>query len=89
VTLPLASATGPRAKEARARCATSPGSRCDRAPQARVLPLAAPAVAASLDTAGVTILTDLPRRVPTMRDEVAIWRAFLSTEIDAIMRGEG
>ena len=34
-------------------------------------------------------LTDLPRRVPTMRDEVAIWRAFLSTEIDAIMRGEG
>jgi hypothetical protein len=54
-----------------------------------VLPLAAPAVAASLDTAGVTVLTDLPRRVPTMRDEVAIWRAFLSTEIDAIMRGEG
>ena len=34
-------------------------------------------------------MTDLPRRVPTMRDEVAIWRAFLSTEIDAIMRGEG
>jgi hypothetical protein len=54
-----------------------------------VIPLAAPTVAAPLATAGLTILTDLPRRVPTMREELAIWRAFLSTEIDAIMRGEG
>jgi hypothetical protein len=35
------------------------------------------------------VLTDLPKRLPTMRDEIAIWRAFLSTEIDAIMRDEG
>jgi hypothetical protein len=34
-------------------------------------------------------MTNLPKRVPAMRDELAIWRAFLSNEIDAIMRGEG
>ena len=38
---------------------------------------------------GPAILTDLPKRAPAMRDELAIWRAFLSDEIDAIMCDEG
>jgi hypothetical protein len=33
-------------------------------------------------------MTDMPKRLPAMRDELAIWRAFLSTEIDAIMGDE-
>ena len=35
------------------------------------------------------VMTDMSKRLPAMRDELAIWRAFLSSEIDAIMRGEG
>lgn len=89
MTLLLASATGPRAKEAQAKCATSFGSKRRRAPQARVIPFATPAAAAPPDVARITILTDLPKRVPAMRDEIAIWKAFLSDEIDSIMRGEG
>ena len=33
-----------------------------------------------------TVAADLPNCLPVMREEFAIWRAFLSEEIDAIMR---
>jgi hypothetical protein len=35
------------------------------------------------------VVVNLPNRLPTMREEMALWRAFLSNEIDAIMHGEG
>lgn len=34
------------------------------------------------------IVVELPRRLPPLKEELAIWRGFLSQEIDAIMRGE-
>ena len=43
-----------------------------------------------LNSVGVDplIVSDLPSRIPAIREELAIWRAFLSDEIDAIMRGD-
>jgi hypothetical protein len=35
------------------------------------------------------VVVNLPNRLPAMREEMALWRAFLSNEIDAIMHGEG
>lgn len=35
-----------------------------------------------------TVSTELPRRLPAMQGELAIWRAFLSNEIDAIIRDD-
>lgn len=35
-----------------------------------------------------TVATDLPSRLTVMREELAIWRAFLSEEIAAIMRDD-
>ncbi len=32
------------------------------------------------------VVSDLPTQLPAMREEIAIWRAFLSEEIDAILR---
>jgi len=89
VTLPRASATGPRATEARAKCATSPDPRGGRAglPHSRARASAAPVFQDAATRP--LVMTDMPKRLPAMRDELAIWRAFLSTEIDAIMRGEG
>jgi hypothetical protein len=34
----------------------------------------------------VYVTTNLPKCLSAMRDELSIWRAFLSREIDAIMR---
>jgi hypothetical protein len=39
-------------------------------------------------SANVTVATNLLKRLPPTRDEIAIWRAFLSDEIDAIMRDD-
>ena len=88
MTLPRASATGLRATEARAKCATSPDPRRDRVglPRSPGRALAAPAFRDA--AARPRIMTDMPKRLPAMRDELAIWRAFLSTEIDAIMGDE-
>lgn len=36
----------------------------------------------------ITIVTDLPRTLPILRDEMAILRAFLSHEIDHILFGD-
>ena len=34
------------------------------------------------------VLTNLPQHIPVTREELAIWRAFLAAEIDAILRNE-
>jgi len=33
----------------------------------------------------ITIVSDLPRRLPTLREEIAVLRAFLAREINAIL----
>lgn len=44
-----------------------------------------------LNSVGVNplVVSDLPGRIPAIREELAIWRAFLSDEIDAIIRDDG
>jgi hypothetical protein len=37
-------------------------------------------------TAELEVTADLPRRLPLMKSELAIWRAFLADEIEAILR---
>jgi hypothetical protein len=37
----------------------------------------------------ILVSTNLPRALPPLRDEIALWRAFLSEEIGAILREEG
>lgn len=37
--------------------------------------------------ADVTIGTDLPRHLPVLRQEIALWRSFLADEIHAILFG--
>jgi hypothetical protein len=32
------------------------------------------------------VTTELPQRLPVMKAEMAIWRAFLADEIEAILR---
>ena len=45
--------------------------------------------AARADKPGsVRVVSDLPYRVPPLRDELALWRAFLSDEIEVILKGE-
>ncbi len=34
------------------------------------------------------VLTNLPQHIPVTREELAIWRAFLAAEIEAILRNE-
>ena len=89
MTLPRASATGPRATEARAKCAKSPDLRGGRAGLPRSRGRASAALVSPDVPPRTHVMTNLPKRLSAMRDELAIWRAFLSTEIDAIMRGEG
>jgi hypothetical protein len=36
--------------------------------------------------ADTNVVVDLPNRLPPLREELAVWRAFLSAEIDAILR---
>ena len=55
--------------------------------RSRSVPLATPQLVN--DNEEIAVVTDLPKRLPLTRDELAIWRAFLSNEIDAIMRDEG
>ena len=50
-------------------------------PKAKVRRAAAPP-----PHADPNVVTDLPERIPLIREQLAIWRAFLSAEIDAIMR---
>jgi hypothetical protein len=37
---------------------------------------------------GILVSSDLPDRLPVLRDEVALLRAFLAAEIKAILDGE-
>jgi hypothetical protein len=89
VTLPRASATGPTAKEARANCATSPRHRGGRAGLPRSRARDSVDFVSRDASPSPVVMTELPKRLPAMRDELAIWKAFLSTEIDAIMRDKG
>jgi hypothetical protein len=36
----------------------------------------------------ITIKSNLPEHLPPLREEIALWRAFLSEEIEAILRDE-
>lgn len=46
------------------------------------------AVAAASGQVDQIVLTNLPQHIPVVRDELAIWRAFLAAEIDAILHDE-
>jgi hypothetical protein len=38
--------------------------------------------------AEVPVVTDLPKQLPIPREELAIWRAYLAEEIDALLFGK-
>ena len=89
MTFPRASAIGPRATEARAKWAKSPDLRGGRGGLPRSRGRALAALASHDAPLTPLVMTNLPKRLPAMRDELAIWRAFLSNEIDAILRDQG
>jgi hypothetical protein len=80
------SAIGPIASKVLVKRATSFSENSEGRP----VPSGEPRLVASGKPRGalldLAVLTNLPNRLPPSRDEIAIWRAFLSEEIAAIMR---
>jgi hypothetical protein len=80
-------ASGPIASKVQAERA-KPFSQSDR----RGLPKAKVRLGATVPPNGTQVeprvVSDLPGRIPPIREELAIWRAFLSEEIDAIIRDD-
>jgi hypothetical protein len=61
----------------------SGGAKAERASRAICAQSSVPA------SSQIVVSTNLPKALPPLRDELALWRAFLSEEIGAILRDEG